>query len=540
MKKGLPRIDDFDSGIFFWKSNRNSEHPILTEDTHLKIALVHFETRYAQPDDNRTKLLTENEKAARTGARIIVNPELCVSGYGFDSRTDIGPLVETVDGPTVQAMADVARDYGVYIALGMAERDPRTGLFYNTALLIDPRGRISAKHRKTKAESKWACPGPVRQNDLCDTPWGRVGLLICSESYFSLLPRTMALRGVNLLLLPAAWPAGHIDVRRLWRARAIENGFFMAGVNRCGQDRIMDCGHAYSCVFDPEGATVVSGTAASTQVLTADLPLTDGRLPGPADGGGLAGRSPERYHYLCADLRPTTDLTSYYGLPDPGVLSVDLVGRDLGDPERFAETVRSLTLIQSGHPRLIVLPRMAGADGVRERLADLARNADAAVLASLDRGPDGADLFLARPDDSDAAADAADPCRPPDGPPMIAVGPARVGLAHAKDFRHPELAAAMSRRGCDLAAVTGGRAGADPDVLSVKALEKLAVAAAHPAEALWAEPPSGHDHWSLRRVADGVLRATLDTRPTRRKSFLDRIDTDLLLEGVGGDDGGPS
>lgn len=505
----------------------------MSLDTNLKIALVHFEVRYARPEENRARLLAENRTAAKNGAGIIVNPEMCLSGYGFESRAHIAPMVETADGPTVRALAEVAQEHRVYIAFGLAERDPRTDIYFNTALLIGPDGVVRARHRKITAESKWACPGDIRQEDTCDTPWGRIGMLVCSESYYSLPPRTMALRGVDLLLLPATWPAGNIDVRRLWRARAMENGYHLVGVNRCGRDRTMDCDHAYSCVFDPDGRAIIRETAAASQIFYADLPLAHGRLTGPAAGGGIAGRRPGLYHYLYASFRPTTDLTQYYGLPAPGLLAVELVGLALDEPEAFERTAERLIQTESGLPRLIVLPRMALEGMGQDRLIDLARRTRSAVLAARGSEPHRETVFLARPDEP-AVLDLTDRSPGGGGPWILDFGPARIGLCRAVDFRHPELAAAMSKRGCDLAAVTGGREGGDTDLLSVKVLEKIAVAAVHPSDALWAEPPSGHDQWAVRRVEAGVLRTTLDTRTTRRKSFLERIDHGLLFGGNAG------
>jgi predicted amidohydrolase len=88
---------------------------------------------------------------------------------------------------------------------------------------IDRHGAIIARHRKFIAERAWATAGTTLANSIFDTPWGRVGLLICSDTYYGILPRAMAARGVNLLLVPANWPPGNLDPREVWSARAREN-----------------------------------------------------------------------------------------------------------------------------------------------------------------------------------------------------------------------------------------------------------------------------------------------------------------------------
>lgn len=80
-----------------------------------------------------------------------------------------------------------------------------------------------------------------------------MGVLICSDTYNGLMPRITALRGADLLLVPANWPPTGLNPRVLWRVRAMENGIFLAACNRTGIDRIMDCRQALSCVSDPQG-----------------------------------------------------------------------------------------------------------------------------------------------------------------------------------------------------------------------------------------------------------------------------------------------
>jgi predicted amidohydrolase len=67
------------------------------------------------------------------------------------------------------------------------------------------------------------------------------------------MPRITALRGADLLLIPANWPPSGLDPVELWRARAIENGFFVAGCNRTGIDLKMDCRPGNPASIPPGG-----------------------------------------------------------------------------------------------------------------------------------------------------------------------------------------------------------------------------------------------------------------------------------------------
>ena len=185
----------------------------------LKLALLHSAAAHKQTDANRAQLLALFRRACDAGAQLIAAPEMAVSGYSFNSRRDIAPYVETGDGPTLTALAQLTREYGVYACIGLAERDPRTSIFYNSAFALDPQGEVVCRYRKINAEHRWACPGNPLADNTFATPWGRVGLLICSDSYHSLMPRITALRGADLLLIPANWPPTGLDPREIWRAR---------------------------------------------------------------------------------------------------------------------------------------------------------------------------------------------------------------------------------------------------------------------------------------------------------------------------------
>jgi len=155
------------------------------EEPGLKVALVHAVIGWKDKDKNIAKLLALNEEAARSDSRIIVNTELATTGYAFESRREVAGLTESIPGPTTWALGRIARDYGCYICIGLPERDARTGIFYNSAALIGPSGRVVARYRKASPafkENLWAAKGnlPVQ---IVQTEYDTLGLDICTESY---------------------------------------------------------------------------------------------------------------------------------------------------------------------------------------------------------------------------------------------------------------------------------------------------------------------------------------------------------------------
>jgi hypothetical protein len=421
--------------------------------------------------------------------------------------------------------------------LGLAERDPDTDIFHNSVVLLGLDGEIKARRRKITAESKWACPGPTRQLDVADTPWGKIGLLICSETYFSLLPRALALKGADLLLVPANWPPGSLDPGRLWQSRALENGVYLAACNRAGQDKRLDMKDARSYLFDPWGEDLLAGREVEPGIFLAEIPLEDGRLPSADERGHrLADRKPGFYHYIYSNLSRIKDLKTYLELPEPGLLDVHALGLEVGASCQGEELWSRLDGLPGGGNSLVVLPALrsdrvplselsATADRLETHMVSLIANRDGSRAISLfspGQPPRSWELELANAGE----------------PPMVDLGPARVGLASATDLLHPELALAMAKRGCDLVAASGGMLAPDQQtVLGLRNLERVTLALAYRGGGLICSPPEGHQNGPRLEVrGNGVAHLALDTNFTRSKAYEDRLDYQLLLGPNGGEE----
>ena len=84
-------------------------------------------------DANIDLLNRYTEEAVRTGAKLVVFPECMNTGYLFDSKEHCEKLAEPVNGPYVQAMADLAKKHRIHIASGITERDDSCGKIFNSA-----------------------------------------------------------------------------------------------------------------------------------------------------------------------------------------------------------------------------------------------------------------------------------------------------------------------------------------------------------------------------------------------------------------------
>ncbi|MDY0389474.1 MAG: carbon-nitrogen hydrolase family protein [Desulfobulbus oligotrophicus] len=497
----------------------------------LKIALAHAAVVHKQPQKNRRELLALVQEAGEQGVQLVVAPELMISGYSFAGHHDMEPYAETAEGPTVTAVAALCRQYGMYVCVGMAELEPLTGILYNSAFVLDPTGSIVCRYRKINAECRWACPGDPCQDNTFDTPWGRMGVLICSDSYHSLMARVTALRGAVLLLIPSTWPPIGVNPVEIWQARALENRLFVAACNRTGCDLIMDCRQAPSAFIDPQGTVVLQKQAATSQLLIVDLHLQDsGRIQPAHQSVPLPAGDLSRLRSCYLNLSGITNLTQFLQLPPPGCLLLcchALLSPDGAPALTVAETTDAKT------DTLHVLPAHAYSrnflDEVRSRCAATGHSA----------------LFINTSQTVPVVHwlnGAADPCLwnwdtltgGQEGQPVdCTCGPARVRLLPMQTLRQPELVLASAKEGVDVVIVLSPHFNEIIRLLAgVRTIEQVAVAVCSPEGAgIWMIP-TDHQRWGETLAGPGgSCCCFLDTGKTRVKRFQERIDYSVLLQG---------
>ena len=189
----------------------------------VKVAAVQFISQFAKPELNRKRLMARVREAARNGAKIVVLPETAIPGYmTFDIQTTwqtggkavtaglrgVAPkdVAETVPGPSTRAFAALARELGIYLTVPLIEVDPKGGRYFNTLCLVGPQGKLLAHYRKRNpwpyAERGWATKGD-RGLPTVDTPYGRLGLLVCYDINFE--PPRLKRKGIDILLYAIAW-----------------------------------------------------------------------------------------------------------------------------------------------------------------------------------------------------------------------------------------------------------------------------------------------------------------------------------------------
>lgn len=235
----------------------------------MRIALAQFDVKSGETDANLATASKYVTLAARRGAKLVVLPELWSSGYDLE-RSQMHARVS--QEKVLPALTNLARRHQLYILGSVLRANARHEVF-NSAVLLDPGAGPTRVYRKIHLfgpmlENQFLTPG--RTTPIFQLPFGTTALAICYDLRFPELFRKYALKGTQLVILCAQWPAIRLEHwRTLVRARAIENQFFMAACNRTGTSQgTRFAGH--SMIVDPWGNVLREGTGEAA-LLTADI-----------------------------------------------------------------------------------------------------------------------------------------------------------------------------------------------------------------------------------------------------------------------------
>src|SRR6202040_1668168 len=205
------------------------------------------------PNENLEKALWRIRETAARGAQIVCLQELFRSQYFCrEENAELFALAEPIPGPTTATLGRLARELDVVIIASLFER--RTaGIYHNTAAVIGADGEIEGIYRKMHIpddplyyEKFYFTPGDLGFLNF-DTPFGRIGVLVCWDQWYPEGARLTALQGANVLFYPTAigWHPDekaefgivqHDAWRTIQRAHAIANGVFVGVVNRVGHE----------------------------------------------------------------------------------------------------------------------------------------------------------------------------------------------------------------------------------------------------------------------------------------------------------------
>ena len=236
---------------------------------------------------NIEKNLKYIEEAATQGVQIICMQEVFTTPYFCaEQNTHWYESVEAIpDGPTVRLMQEIARKHSMVIIVPIYEEEI-TGVYYNTAAVIDADGRYLGKYRKNHIphtapgfwEKFYFKPGNLGYPTF-ETAFARIGVYICYDRHFPEGARALGLNGAEIVFNPSATVAGLSEY--LWEleqpAHAVANGYFVGAINRVGHEQPWDIGEFYgkSYFCSPRGKIIAQASRDSDELVVADLNLDE-------------------------------------------------------------------------------------------------------------------------------------------------------------------------------------------------------------------------------------------------------------------------
>jgi predicted amidohydrolase len=212
-------------------------------------------------------------EAAEKGAELVVLPEF-FNNIFFAQYRDIRyfDLAETDAGPTVTAIREAAGRHSVAVIATLYE-EVESGLYYDTAMHIEPGGEIIHKYRKThpaavKSLEKIYFRYGSRFDTYAFKDW-RLGIGICYDMGFPETARCLATNGAELIIAPYATSRANM-FQEVLRTRAFENGCYLVAANKVGTEGEWTFSGG-SMISDPTGKLLQSADTEQEALLVADL-----------------------------------------------------------------------------------------------------------------------------------------------------------------------------------------------------------------------------------------------------------------------------
>lgn len=224
------------------------------------------------------------EEAGKKGVQILCMEEIFTGPYFCPSQDTkwYGLAEEIPDGPTTKLMQEYAKKYNMVIVVPIYEME-MTGVYYNTAAVIDADGKYLGKYRKNHIpqvkgfwEKFFFKPGNLGY-PVFNTAYAKVGVYICYDRHFPDGARALGLNGAEIVYNPSATVAGLSEY--IWKieqpAHAVANGYYLGAINRVGSEAPWDIGEFYgqSYFVNPRGQIIAEASRDKDELLVTDLDM---------------------------------------------------------------------------------------------------------------------------------------------------------------------------------------------------------------------------------------------------------------------------
>jgi len=201
----------------------------------MKVGYVQFNPAFGEKEKNIRRILKVLKLGAEKGADLLVLPELCNTGYVFETQEEVEKLAEEVPGGcTTRTLVSFTEEENLYVVAGLCER--KDGRFFNSAVLVGPEGFIGVyrkAHLFDKEKLRFSKGNePFRIYEISNA---RIGMMICFDWIFPEAIRILALKGAQIVCHPSNLVLPYCQKALL--GSAVQNRVFIITANRVGAER---------------------------------------------------------------------------------------------------------------------------------------------------------------------------------------------------------------------------------------------------------------------------------------------------------------
>ena len=261
----------------------------------MKIGFVQFCPVLGEPQTNLTTI--ERLVRSQPDADLLVLPELCTTGYNFESKEQAWETSELIeDGASVRLLVSLCREKKMHIVAGLNERDGAK--LYNSGVLVGPEG-VVGKYRKMHLF--WNEPDIFEPGDtglpVFDLGWAKVGMLICFDWIYPEVWRILALDGADIICHPSNLVIPGL-CQRATPIHSVINRVYTITANRTGTERDLAF-TGLSIIVNPKGDILAQAPATEevVSVVDIDVALARDKMATPRNHV-LNDRRPEEYQRL--------------------------------------------------------------------------------------------------------------------------------------------------------------------------------------------------------------------------------------------------
>ena len=214
----------------------------MAKQEPLQIAICQIFALDGDREGNFVRIENAIIEAKELGAKIACLPETTILGW---VNPEAHQRAFAIPGEDSDRLCELARKHEIYVSAGLAEKDGDK--LYDSALLIDDGGNILLKHRKINTFTELMEPSytPGEEVQTADTPLGRIGLLICADSFEKDVLKRMADLKPDIILVPYGWAAKEDAWPEHGKAlvKTVSNAAKSIGATLIGTDLVGEISH---------------------------------------------------------------------------------------------------------------------------------------------------------------------------------------------------------------------------------------------------------------------------------------------------------